>query len=69
MNRIPTVMLTAGLLFCLFGFTGCGDETAPGADLVLVNGSVYSLAWGEPSEDGAIAEDAPHDDAGWHPDA
>jgi predicted amidohydrolase YtcJ len=62
-------MLTAGLLFCLFGFTGCGDETAPGADLVLVNGSVYSLAWGEPSEDGAIAEDAPHDDAGWHPDA
>jgi predicted amidohydrolase YtcJ len=69
MNRIPTVMLTAGLLFCFFGLTGCGDETAPGADLVLVNGSVYSLAWGEPSEDGAIAEDAPHDDAGWHPDA
>jgi len=69
MNRIPAAVLTAGLLFCFAFSAGCGHESAPIADLVLVNGSVYSLAWGEPSEDGTIADDAPHDASGWHPDA
>jgi len=69
MNRTHAAVLTAGLLFCFLVFAGCGNDVAPGADLVLVNGSVYSLAWGEPSAEGVIAGDAPHDDAGWHPDA
>ena len=69
MNRIPAAALISGLLFYVAICTGCGNDLAPGADLVLVNGSVYSLAWGEPSAEGVIAGDAPHDDGGWHPDA
>jgi hypothetical protein len=49
---------------------GCGGE--PGvepADLLLVNGRVYSLAWSDPAPDGRPAADAPYDAEGWHPDA
>jgi hypothetical protein len=37
---------------------------APPADLVLVNGRVYTLAWDEPATDGTPAASP-----GWHPDA
>jgi len=69
MNRISAAGLTTGLLLLFAASAGCGHDPEPGADLVLVNGSVYTLAWGESSLDGAIAADAPHDAAGWHPDA
>src|ERR1043166_5598959 len=39
------------------------------ADVILTNGRVYTLAWRDPSPDGAPAADAPHDARGWHPDA
>src|SRR5262249_31678662 len=44
---------------------------APGeapADLLLVNGRVYTLAWDEPAADGTPARNAPHSAQGWHPD-
>jgi predicted amidohydrolase YtcJ len=40
-----------------------------GADLILTNARVYTLAWGEPALDGTPAKDAPRDTGGWHPDA
>ena len=43
-------------------------QPAP-ADLLLVNGRVYTLAWGEPSLDGAPAADAPRSAGGYGPDA
>jgi len=43
-------------------------ETLP-ADLLLVNGRVYTFSWGEPAPDGTPAADAPHSAAGWKPDA
>ena len=43
-------------------------QPAP-ADLLLVNGRVYTLAWGEPSLDGAPAADAPRSAGGYRPDA
>jgi len=39
------------------------------ADLVLVNGHVYTLNWDEPDAQGRPAADAPHSASGWHPDA
>ena len=42
---------------------------AGGADLILINGRVYTLSWEEPAPDGTIMPDAPRDDTGWHPDA
>jgi predicted amidohydrolase YtcJ len=48
---------------------GCRHDAEPGADLLLINGRVYTLTWGEPAADGVIAADAPHDATGWHPDA
>jgi predicted amidohydrolase YtcJ len=43
-----------------------GDE---GADLILVNARVYTLAWDDPQSDGELDGDAPKDASGWHPDA
>src|SRR5262249_119079 len=39
------------------------------ADLILTNARVYTLAWGEPTADGAPAANAPHGPAGWMPAA
>ncbi|MCA9737948.1 MAG: amidohydrolase family protein [Gemmatimonadota bacterium] len=48
---------------------GCGPE-APPADLVLVGGRVYSLAWTAPGPGGLPAADAPYEvTEGWRPDA
>ena len=41
----------------------------PTADLVLHNGRVYTLTWGEPDSEGRPAEDAPYGLGGWQPDA
>jgi predicted amidohydrolase YtcJ len=43
-------------------------QTAP-ADLLLLNGRVYTFAWDEPALDGAPAANAPHSAAGFQPDA
>jgi predicted amidohydrolase YtcJ len=69
MNRVCAAATIFGFMICLAVTTGCRYEPEPGADLVLVNGRAYTLAWGEPSPDGVIAADAPHDSDGWHPDS
>ena len=53
---------------------GCSEDASDAtgsaaADLVLINGRVYTLDWEEPAPDGTITSDAPHDESGWHPDA
>lgn len=53
---------------------GCSPDSSDiaqsgGADLILVNGRVYTLDWDDPSPDGSIAAGAPRDETGWHPDA
>jgi hypothetical protein len=47
----------------------CRPTAGPGADLMLVNGSIYTLSWGEPSPEGEPAADAPRDARGWRPNA
>ncbi len=69
MNRALAAAIAMGVAVCCAFFAGCRDQPESGADLLLVNGRVYTLDWGEPSPDGTIAADAPHDDGGWHPDA
>ena len=54
--------------------SGCSQDASDGsgsaaADLILVNGRVYTLDWDEPAPDGSIMSGAPHDESGWHPDA
>jgi predicted amidohydrolase YtcJ len=46
-------------------------QTAPRlpADLLIVNGHVYTLAWDEPDREGRPAANAPHTSGGWRPDA
>jgi predicted amidohydrolase YtcJ len=39
------------------------------ADLLLVNGRVYTLSWDDPALDGTPAANAPFDAQGWHADA
>ena len=65
--------LIATAVVISLGF-GCAQDPAEevgsaGADLILVNGRVYTLDWDEPAGDGSIMSGAPHDDSGWHPDA
>jgi predicted amidohydrolase YtcJ len=57
----------AGLALCA---VACGGE--PGvepADLLLLNGRVYTFSWDDPALDGTPAANAPFDAEGWHPDA
>lgn len=56
-----------GLCLAAATLLGCAGE--PPADLLLLNGHVYTFAWGEPAPDGTPAADAPHGPDGWHPDA
>ena len=62
----------AGTLLLAAILSACGGQ--PGddgaaADLLLVNGRVYTLTWGDPAGDGSLKPDAPYDDNGWRPDA
>src|SRR5262245_20550271 len=43
--------------------------SADPADLLLVGGRVYTFSWPEPDPEGRPAGGAPHDAAGWRPDA
>ena len=36
-----------------------------GADLILINGRVYTLNWHEPSPDGTASDNAPINDTRW----
>ncbi|MGH8168249.1 MAG: hypothetical protein ACREQ1_13485, partial [Woeseiaceae bacterium] len=67
---MKTVRLSL-VLFIIAGLTACSGETShPGdADLLLINGRVYTLDWNDPAGNGALPEDAPHDGSGWQPDA
>ncbi|MGH7539706.1 MAG: amidohydrolase, partial [Gemmatimonadota bacterium] len=56
----------------------CGDaapgtrdasETGPPADLLITNARIYTFAWPDPAREGTSDPAAPHDSAGWHPDA
>jgi predicted amidohydrolase YtcJ len=51
--------------------TAACQATAPRdvADLIVRNGRVYTFSWSEPALDGTPAQDAPHSDTGWSPDA
>jgi predicted amidohydrolase YtcJ len=65
MTRLRIVALgLAGTLTAACG--GAGSEPA---DLLLVNGRVYTLSWPDPDVEGRPASGAPHDAAGWRPDA
>ena len=64
-SRLAAVLTLAATL------TACQPATPPPppADLVLVNAKVYSMSWPDPGLDGTPAAGAPHDAAGWRPDA
>ena len=67
---MTTVRLS--LVFSILAvLTACSGETSEpgGADLILINGRVYTLNWNDPGADGALPEDAPRDGSGWRPDA
>ncbi len=65
MNRI-LLLLMLGLLTA-----ACSPkrEAVEPADLLLVNGNVYTLNWPEPALDGAADSRAPRLDGRWHGDA
>lgn len=72
MKTAPRYVSIATLLVCLGGLATCAQEQQPPenpADLILTHGRVYTFHWDDPTSDGSPAANAPHDDAGWHPDA
>ncbi len=69
--KLTTLIATAVLIVLS---VGCSQDSADGsgsdaADLILINGRVYTLDWDDPAPDGSIMAGAPHDESGWHPDA
>jgi hypothetical protein len=61
--------LTFLILFVYLAHAGCYPSTTEQtAELLIVNGNVYTLSWGEPDLDGIPSVDAPHSAAGWKAD-
>ncbi len=58
MNRVPARAITHGAMIVILVAFSAGRQYQPeaGADLLLVNGKVYTLTWGEPSPEGEIAD-------------
>ncbi len=68
----PKKLIFAVILAAITAACSPDTSTGPGstgADLILVNGRVYTLDWDDPAPDGTIASRAPRDESGWHPDA
>ena len=51
------------------GVAACSGGAPPVADLILVGGRVYTLAWPDPDAEGRPSDAAPHGADGWRPDA
>lgn len=67
---LPVLVLSGLCVLCVLSVLSAGCGKPADADVVLVNGKVYTFAWSEPDLDGAPADDAPHDARdGWRPDA
>jgi predicted amidohydrolase YtcJ len=66
MTRIPIL-----IILTLVGVVtaACGGGTSEPADLLLVNGRVYTFSWPEPDREGQPSTSAPHGPLGWRPDA
>ncbi|MGD9253694.1 MAG: amidohydrolase [Holophagae bacterium] len=67
-SMVTVAAILSAVAVVLLTSSSCRPAPETGADLLLVNGSVYSLSWGEPSLDGEPAADAPHSEDGWRPD-
>tara|TARA_R110002049_G_scaffold25557_10_gene89695 strand:- start:1329 stop:3077 length:1749 start_codon:yes stop_codon:yes gene_type:complete len=57
------------LLLFFTALAACTEKSADTADLILINGRVYTLDWPQAAPDGPLHHSAPHDQHGWHPDA
>ena len=80
-RRSPNIGFTTGFAVLLLALitTGCGREQAQDggpppaapafADLVILNGNIYTFTWDEPAADGTPAANAPRTEAGWQADA
>jgi predicted amidohydrolase YtcJ len=53
----------------LAGGVACGQRSLPEADVILVDGKVYSLSWPDPDGEGTPSSRAPFGPDGWQPDA
>lgn len=58
-----------GLLSLACGLLSACAQQQASADLLIVNGRVYTFEWGEPGVDGTPASDAPRSPEGWRPNA
>ncbi len=65
--RLTVCLLALSLAACAPDPQTVSEEG--GADLILINGRVYTLDWDEPSADGTPAAGAPVNEMGWQPDA
>ena len=67
----PTPPSLLALVTVAMGLTvacGGGERPEP-ADLLILNGNIYTLSWGEPAADSTPAADAPRSETGWTGDA
>ena len=57
------------LLICIFSAFGCeSNNVQSDADIILINGRVYTMQWEKSDSDGNISDQAPYENS-WFPDA
>ena len=57
------------LLICIFSAFGCeSNNVQSDADIILINGRVYTMQWEKSDSDGNISDRAPYENS-WFPDA
>ncbi len=61
----------AALILLCSLISGCAKRNVDSnaADVIILNGRVYTYTWNDPSPEGAPAANAPFQDGQWHPDA
>ncbi len=71
MNACPRFCprTTLALLLVFAIALGCNTRDPESADLILLNGRVYTMSWPDPNADGAPHTRAPFRDGEWRPDA
>jgi len=64
-----SMLAIAAALGAMFAFASCNTRDPESADLILLNGRVFTMSWPDPDPNGIPSDRAPYRDGQWRHDA